>query len=193
MATYNNREVHLVARPDGMPKPEDFAVVETSLNASGEDIVVQNLYMSVDPAMRPALSNGATPLDKVMAASAIGRVVESGDANFPEGTYVRSRLGFREYSSAKPDDLEVIVPDGESLTTHLHVLGMTGLTAYGGLLVTGALQDGENVFVSAAAGAVGSVVGQIAKIKGCRVVGSCGSDEKVKHLVDDLGLPRYPT
>ena len=152
MATYTSREVHLVERPDGMPKNENFGLVETTVEAGADDIVVKNLYMSVDPAMRPPLTNGATALNEVMAASAIGRVVESNDAKFPEGTCVRSRLGFREYAIARADDLEVIVPDGESLTTHLHVLGMTGLTAYGGLLVTGELKDGENVFVSAAAG-----------------------------------------
>ena len=188
MATYTSREVHLVERPDGMPKNDDFGIKETRVEAGADDIVVKNIYMSVDPAMRPPLTNGATKLNEVMAASAIGQVVQSSDSRFAEGTYVRSRLGFREYAVAKADDLELIVPDGESLTTHLHVLGMTGLTAYGGLLITGELKEGENVFVSAAAGAVGSVVGQIAKIKGCRVVGSCGSDEKVKHLVDDLGF-----
>lgn len=188
MAEYASREVHLVSRPDGMPVAGDFAVIDNGFSSAADDIVVKNLYMSVDPAMRPPLTNGATKLDEVMAASAIGKVVESGNSDFPAGTYVRSRLGFREYAVAKPDELETIVPEGESLTAHLHVLGMTGLTAYGGLLVTGALKDGENVFVSAAAGAVGSVVGQIAKIKGCRVVGSCGSDEKVAHLVNDLGF-----
>lgn len=188
MSDYTSQEVHLVSRPNGMPTADNFALVETAITASSDDIVVKNLYMSVDPAMRPPLTNGGTALDEVMAASAIGKVVASGDAGFPEGTYVRSRLGFREYAVAKAEDLEIIKPEGESLTLHLHLLGMTGLTAYGGLLITGALQDNENVFVSAAAGAVGSVVGQIAKIKGCRVVGSCGSDEKVRHLVDDLGF-----
>lgn len=188
MASYSSREIHLTSRPDGMPVADNFAIVEREVAAQPGEVVVQNIYMSVDPAMRPPLTNGATKLDEPMTSNAIGKVIESSNADYPEGSYVRHRVGFREVSCVPADQLEAISTDGESLTTHLHVLGMTGLTAYGGLLVTGELQDGENVFVSAAAGAVGSVVGQIAKIKGCRVVGSCGSDDKVKHLTDDLGF-----
>ncbi|MEM7016217.1 MAG: NADP-dependent oxidoreductase [Pseudomonadota bacterium] len=188
MSEITSREVHLVSRPDGMPAEENFAVIEQTLTRGADDILIKNLYMSIDPAMRPPLTNGATKLDRPMGGSAIGKVVESGNAAFPVGTYVRNNYGFREYAVSNGDKLEVITPDGEPLTTHLHVLGMTGLTAYGGLLVTGALKEGENVFVSAAAGAVGSVVGQIAKIKNCRVAGSCGSDEKVAYLKDELGF-----
>jgi len=188
MASYSSREIHLISRPDGMPVAANFAVLERSVTAQPGELVVQNIYMSVDPAMRPPLTNGATKLDEPMMSSAIGKVIESTNAAYPEGSYVRHRLGFREVSCVRPDQLEPISTDGESLTTHLHVLGMTGLTAYGGLLVTGELKEGENVFVSAAAGAVGSVAGQIAKIKNCRVVGSCGSDHKVKHLTEDLGF-----
>lgn len=188
MSDVVNREVHLVSRPDGMPTEDNFAVVEKTLSRTPGDILVQNLYMSVDPAMRPPLTNGATKLDEPMAGSAIGKVLESETADIPVGAYVQHRFGFREFVAATADQLELIKPENESLTTHLHLLGMTGLTAYGGLLVTGALQDGENVFVSAAAGAVGSVVGQIAKIKNCRVAGSCGSDEKVSYLSEELGF-----
>jgi len=144
--------------------------------------------MSVDPAMRPPLSNGQTKIDEVTAAGAIGKVIESDNNDYPTGSYVSHRSGFREYHLSEGDDLELIQLEDEPLTTHLHVLGTTGMTAYGGLLVTGELKDGENVFVSAAAGAVGSIVGQIAKIKQCRVVGSCGSDDKVNYLVDELGF-----
>ena len=156
-----SREVHLVSRPDGFPKVDNFGFVERELELSSGHCLIKNLYMSVDPAMRPPLTNGATKLDEPMVSSAIGRVTESDLAAFPEGTYVRHRAGFREYTESDGADLEIINPEGESLTTHLHVLGMTGLTAYGGMLVTGALQEDENVFVSAAAGAVGSVAGQI--------------------------------
>jgi NADPH-dependent curcumin reductase CurA len=188
MSNVVSREIHLVSRPEGMPTEENFSLVEKTLSRAPDEVLIQNLTMSVDPAMRPPMTNGQTKLDEPMGASAIGKVVESDNTEFPVGTYVQHRYGFREYCLSKGDDLQVITPEGESLTTHLHVLGMTGLTAYGGLLVTGELKDGENVFVSAAAGAVGSVVGQIAKIKNCRVTGSCGSDEKVTYLMDELGF-----
>lgn len=185
----SSREVHLVSRPDGLPTVEDFAVVEVDVPGPGPgDVLVQNLYMSVDPAMRPPMTNGQTQLNQVMGAGAIGRVIESADQDLPVGTCVLHRKGFREYFVATADDLQVISVQDEPLTAHLHVLGTTGLTAYGGLLETGELKDGENVFVSAAAGAVGSVAAQIAKIKGCRVAGSCGSDDKVDYLKNVLGL-----
>jgi NADPH-dependent curcumin reductase CurA len=188
MSTIVSREIHLTERPDGMPVPENFKLVEQTLSPSGSDIVVQNLYMSVDPAMRPALSNGQMPLDAAMTGGAIGKVTQSESGEFPVGAYVMHRSGFREYHTSDGSDLSLITPEDEALTTHLHILGGTGLTAYGGLLVTGELKDGENVFVSAAAGAVGSVACQIAKIKDCRVAGSCGSDEKVAYLKDELGI-----
>ena len=184
-----SKEIHLVKRPEGMPVNSDFAMVEATLNAPADgEVLVRNIYMSVDPAMRPAMTNGQTKLDRAMEGSAIGQVAASNHPNFPEGSYVLHRAGFREYHVSDGKDLSVIVPEGESLTTHLHVLGMTGLTAYGGMLVTGELKENENVFVSAAAGAVGSVAVQIAKIKNCRTIGSCGSDEKVDYLTNELGL-----
>jgi NADPH-dependent curcumin reductase CurA len=188
MSEISSREIHLTSRPDGMPVPGNFTLVEKHLTPEASDIVVQNLYMSVDPAMRPALSNGQTPLDEAMTGGAIGRVIQSASDAFPEGAFVLHRSGFREFHLSDGSDLTLITPEDEALTTHLHILGGTGLTAYGGLLVTGELKDGENVFVSAAAGAVGSVVCQIAKIRDCRVAGSCGSDAKVDYLLNDLGI-----
>ncbi len=188
MSRIVSREVHLVSRPDGMPTRDNFTIVEQEIDSATGGILVRNLYMSVDPAMRPPMSNGQTKLDQPMAGGAIGRVVDSDNDQFPIDTLVQHRCGFREYYLSDGSDLEIITLDGEPLTTHLHVLGTTGLTAYGGLLVTGELKDGENVFVSAAAGAVGSVAGQIAKIKNCRVAGSCGSEDKVSYLTDELGF-----
>jgi NADPH-dependent curcumin reductase CurA len=171
-----------------MPVPENFTLVEKTLTPEATDIVIRNLYMSVDPAMRPALSNGQTKLNEAMTGGAIGRVIQSESSEYPVGAHVIHRSGFREYHLSDGSDLNLIKPEDEAITTHLHILGGTGLTAYGGLLVTGELKDGENVFVSAAAGAVGSVACQIAKIKGCRVAGSCGSDEKVDYLLNELGI-----
>ena len=188
MSTLVSREIHLTSRPDGMPVPENFSLQEQTLSPADSDIVVKNLYMSVDPAMRPALSNGQMPLDTAMTGGAIGKVTQSTSADFPVDSYVMHRAGFREYHLSDGSDLTLITPEDEALSTHLHILGGTGLTAYGGLLVTGELKEEENVFVSAAAGAVGSVVCQIAKIKNCRVAGSCGSDEKVDYLLNELGI-----
>lgn len=183
-----NLEVHLVERPQGLPTAAHFALVETQLSepADGE-VLVENIYMSVDPAMRPRLS-GQQPLNQAMMGGAIGRVVESRHTAFKAGDFVESMQGFRQYFLAEPKALTPLNPDGMPLVAYMSVLGLTGLTAYGGLLVIGALKEGENVFVSAAAGAVGSVAAQIAKIKGCYVIGSAGSEEKCRWLKEDLGL-----
>ena len=183
-----SREVHLVERPQGLPVPAQFRVVETGTADPGEgQLLVENIYMSVDPAMRPRLA-GPTALNEAMMGGAIGRVLESRNAAFREGEYVESMNGFREYYISDGKGLSKLDPDGMPLVAYMSVLGLTGLTAYGGLLVIGALKDGENVFVSAAAGAVGSVAAQIAKIKGCYVIGSAGTDEKCHWLKDELGL-----
>jgi len=184
--TQSSREVHLVDRPEGLPKKEHFRVVETDIPDVGTgQVLVQNLFMSVDPAMRPRLA-AQTPLNTAIESGAIGRVVQSNHAAFREGDYVRSLNGFREYFLSDGSNINALEPDGMPLSAYLGVLGINGLTAYGGLLVTGALQDGENVFVSAAAGAVGSIAVQIAKIKKCFVIGSAGSDEKCAWLRNEL-------
>jgi NADPH-dependent curcumin reductase CurA len=183
-----SREVHLVERPQGLPVPAQFRVVESGTADPAEgQLLVENIYMSVDPAMRPRLA-GPTALNEAMMGGAIGRVLESRNAAFREGEYVESMNGFREYYISDGKGLSKLDPDGMPLVAYMSVLGLTGLTAYGGLLVIGALKDGENVFVSAAAGAVGSVAAQIAKIKGCYVIGSAGTDEKCHWLKDELGL-----
>jgi hypothetical protein len=184
-----SREVHLVARPDGLPTEQEFQLVETDVpDAADGEVLVENLYMSVDPAMRPRLSVGYE-LNEPLAGGAVGRVVQSRSPGFDVGDLVTSRLGFREYFVSGPEGLSKLeVVDGLPLTAHLHVLGGTGFTAYGGLLKIGQLKPEDKVFVSTAAGAVGSVAAQIAKIKGCWVVGSAGSAEKARWLAEDAGL-----
>jgi NADPH-dependent curcumin reductase CurA len=178
----------LIERPQGLPVPAQFRIVETEIaDPADGQVLVQNIYMSVDPAMRPRLA-GPTALNEAMMGGTIGRVLKSRSAAFQEGDHVQSMNGFREYFVSDGKGLSKLDADGMPLVAYMSVLGLTGLTAYGGLLVIGALKDGENVFVSAAAGAVGSVAAQIAKIKGCYVIGSAGTDEKCQWLKEDLGL-----
>jgi NADPH-dependent curcumin reductase CurA len=183
-----SKEVHLLERPQGVPSLAQFAVVETEVAEPAEgEVLVENIYMSVDPAMRPRLA-GQTALNEAMPGGAIGRVLVSRQPGFAPGDHVQSMLGFRQYFVAGAKGLSKLDADGMPLDAYMSVLGLTGLTAYGGLLVIAALKDKENVFVSAAAGAVGSIAAQIAKIKGCYVIGSAGSDEKCRWLEQELGL-----
>lgn len=184
-----SREIHLTRRPSGMPTEADFALVERDVpDAADGEVLVQNLYMSVDPAMRPRLTAGQD-LNVAMMGGALGRVVQSRHADFAVGDLVSNRLGFREFFVSDGKGLTRLESDPDlSITTHMHVLGMTGFTAYGGILHIGSLKDGEQVFVSTAAGAVGSVAAQIAKIKNCYVVGSTGAEDKAAWLRDEVGL-----
>jgi len=184
-----SREVHLVRRPEGAPVAADFALVEASVPDPGDgEVLVRNLMMSVDPAMRPRLS-GDQKLNEAIGGGAVGRVEKSRNPAFREGDLVNNRFGFREAFVSDGKGLAPLKPAaGVPISAYMSVLGGTGFTAYGGLLRIGQLKDGEQVFVSTAAGAVGSIAAQIAKLKGCYVVGSTGSDEKVRWLKDEAGL-----
>lgn len=184
-----SREIHLVQRPKGAPATDDFALIERDIDDAGDgEVLVENLYMSVDPAMRPRLTAGQA-LGEAMMGGALGRVVQSKLDGFAVGDLVSNRLGFREFFTSDGKGLSKLTPDPDlPLTVHMHALGGTGFTAYGGLLHIGQLKEGEQVFVSTAAGAVGSVAAQIAKIKGCYVVGSTGSGDKAAWLRAEAGL-----
>ncbi|MFD6310849.1 NADP-dependent oxidoreductase [Streptomyces nigra] len=190
-----NREWHLVSRPVGWPKTEDFALVEAEVPTPGESqILVRNKYLSVDPYMRGRMSAAKSYADpyelgKVMQGGAVGEVVESNAEGIAVGDHVLHFFGWREYAALDARHAVKVDADAAPLSTYLGVLGMTGLTAYAGLLRTAAFKEGDAVFVSGAAGAVGSQVGQIARLKGAsRVIGSAGSDEKVKLLVEEYGF-----
>jgi NADPH-dependent curcumin reductase CurA len=188
-------EIRLAKRPTGWPTQENFEIVEAEVPRPAEgQIVVRNLLMSVDPYMRgrmndvksyaPPFQVGA-PLD----GGAVGEVVESTVDGFKPGDTVLHSLGWREYAVLDAKHAVHVDPSVAPLGAYLGVLGMTGLTAYAGLLEVAEFKPGDTVFVSAAAGAVGSVVGQIAKLKGAkRVIGSAGSAAKVKYLLEDLGF-----
>jgi NADPH-dependent curcumin reductase CurA len=183
------RQIHLVRRPRGIPVAEDFALVEAAVPEVGNgDVEVEALMLSVDPYMRPRL-NADQPLGAPMLGGGIGRVARSLHPKFKDGDIVRHGGGFQDRFVSDGKGMTVLHPDPDlPLTVYMHALGGTGMTAYGGLLEVGALKDGEQVFVSTAGGAVGSVVAQIAKIKGCYVVGSTGSDDKAVWLRDEAGL-----
>jgi NADPH-dependent curcumin reductase CurA len=190
-----SRAWHLAARPRGWPVPEDFALVETETGEPGPgQVLVRNLYVSVDPYMRGRMNAGKsyTPpyeLDQPMLGGAVGRVVASSADGVAVGDHLLHGLGWREYAVVDAARGVVVDPDAAPLSAYLGVLGMTGLTAYAGLLRIAEFRPGETVFVSGAAGAVGSQVGQIARLKGAeRVIGSAGTDEKAALLVGEYGF-----
>src|SRR5919107_784008 len=187
-----NREWHLLSRPVGWPKPEDFALVEAEVPTPGEgQVLVRNLYVSVDPYMRGRMSAAKSyvapyELGKVMQGGAVGEVVASNAEGIAVGDHVLHFFGWREYAVVDAKNAVTVDPGAAPLSAYLGVLGMTGLTAYAGLLRTAAFKEGDSVFVSGAAGAVGSQVGQIAKLKGAsRVIGSAGPHGKVQLLGDE--------
>jgi len=184
-----SRQIHLVRRPDGAPVADDFAVVTATVGEPGDQqVLVQNLLLSVDPYMRPRLTRDQA-LNAPMLGGGIGRVAQSRHPGFAEGDIVRHGAGMQERFVVDGKALLKLSPDPAlPLSVYMHALGGTGLTAYGGLLEVGALKDGEQVFVSTAGGAVGSVVAQIAKIRGCYVVGATGAEDKAAWLRDEVGL-----
>jgi NADPH-dependent curcumin reductase CurA len=183
-----SREIHLVARPNGAPVLSDFSLVEVDVPDPAEgEVLIRNAYMSVDPYMRGRMNDAKSyvppfGLGEVLDGGAVGQVVASRNERVPEGSWVVNRLGWRELALSDGSGLMQFDPALGPVSTALGVLGMPGLTAYVGLLDIGRPVAGETVFVSGAAGAVGSLAGQIAKLQGCRVIGSAGSPEKVAWL-----------
>ncbi|USX49500.1 NADP-dependent oxidoreductase [Lentzea sp. HUAS12] len=188
-------EVRLASRPKGWPTDENFEIAEVEVPTPGEgQILVRNVVMSVDPYMRGRMNDvkSYVPPFQVGApleGGAVGEVVASNAEGFAVGDHVLHGLGWREYAVVDGKRAAKVDGDVAPLTTYLGVLGMPGLTAYAGLLVTAEFKPGDVVFVSGAAGAVGQIVGQIARLKGAsRVIGSAGSAEKVKYLTEELGF-----
>ncbi|WP_250035429.1 NADP-dependent oxidoreductase [Paractinoplanes maris] len=189
------KEIRLAARPDGWPTDDTFEIADVPAPTAGPgEVLVRNVFMSVDPYMRGRMNDvkSYTPpfqIGEPLDGAAVGEVVASESPDVAVGTYVVHGLGWRELAVVPASRVRVVDPAAGELSAYLGVLGMTGLTAYVGLLDIARFQEGDTVFVSGAAGAVGSIAGQIAKLRGAkRVIGSAGSAEKVRHLVDDLGF-----
>lgn len=192
--SYTATAIHLAQRPTGFPDDSTWELKSKELpDLEDGQFLVATEYISVDPAMRGWLDDAPSyvppvKVGAVMRAIAVGRVVESKNADFPEGSHVHGTIGVRDYFVTDGKDLRVIDTSQVSGPEYLAALGLTGLTAYFGLMELGKPTEGETVLVSGAAGAVGSVVGQLAKIAGARVIGIAGSDEKCAWLTDELGF-----
>jgi NADPH-dependent curcumin reductase len=192
--TFVNRQFRLAARPVGEPKRSDFEFAEETARELAEgEFLVRNRYVSLDPAMRGWMNEGRSyvapvGIGEVMRAGAAGEVVASKHAGFQVGDQVVGVFGIQEYAISNGNGALRVDTSFAPLQVYLSALGMTGYTAYFGLLDVGEAKAGDTVVVSGACGAVGTVVGQIAKIKGCRVVGIAGGEEKCRYLVDELGF-----
>ena len=189
-----NRQVVLAARPNGEPKPSDFSLVESPAPECPEGrFVTRTVYLSLDPYMRGRMNAGRTYADPVeigqpMEGGTVGVVEESRHPGFAEGDIVVARAGWQDYGVSDGEGARKVDPAIAPISTALGVLGMPGMTAYTGLLNIGKPRAGETVAVAAASGAVGSAVGQIARIKGCRAVGIAGGPEKCAFVTDELGF-----
>jgi NADPH-dependent curcumin reductase CurA len=188
-----SRHWELRRRPRGWPVHEDVALVDAETPSPGPgEVLVRNHYLSVDPYMRGRMNEArsyAAPyeLGRPMYGGAVGQVVESRDEKVPVGTFVQHGLGWRTHAVLRGRAVVAVDAEAAPLPAYLGVLGMPGLTAWVGLYEIGAMRPGQTVWVSAATGAVGSLAGQLARLAGCRVVGSAGGEDKCRYAVEELG------
>jgi NADPH-dependent curcumin reductase CurA len=193
MSNIESREIRLVSRPSGTPIAANFTMAKTGLEPlQDQQVLVRNLFMSVDPYMRGRMNAGKSyvppfELGKPLNGGAVGEVIESRASEFKPGDAVASNFGWREYFIASPKDLRPVSREIQPLSVYLGTLGMPGMTAWVGLNLV-EVKASDAIFISGAAGAVGNVAGQLAKLRGCRVIGSAGSAEKVRFLVEECGF-----
>jgi NADPH-dependent curcumin reductase CurA len=193
--TKTNRKFILNRRPSGLPDANTFRLITEDIPDYKErEVLLRLKYVSVDPYMRNRMNEAKSyiapyAINEAITGDAIAEVIESKNTRYKEGDLLMGNLGWQEYVAATPENYQRIIPDEDiHPTAYLSVLGLTGLTAYFGLLDIGKPKEGETVVISGAAGAVGNVAGQIAKIKGCRVTGIAGSQEKVDYLKNELSF-----
>ena len=193
MSKITSREIRLVSRPSGMPTAANFTQTQIELPPlRDQQVLVRNLFMSVDPYMRGRMNEGksyvpAFELGKALEGGAVGEVIESRAKEFKPGDAVTSKFGWREYFMAAPKELHPASREVQPLSVYLGTLGMTGMTAWVGLNLV-EVKAGDVIFISGAAGAVGNMAGQLAKLRGCKVIGSAGSPQKVKFLREECGF-----
>jgi len=179
MSRLTSREIHLASRPNGIPTAANFTLAWADHEPlKDQEVLVRNLFMSVDPYMRGRMNEGKSyvppfELGKPLNGGAIGDVIESRAREFKPGDVVTSNFGWREYFVASPNDLHLVSREIQPLSVYLGALGMTGMTAWAGLNLV-EIKAGDVIFISGAAGAVGNVAGQLAKLRGCRVIGLGG-------------------
>jgi len=189
-----NKQLLLQKRPIGLPEKDTWKLIETEIPSPKDgEILVQCEYVSLDPAMRGWINEGKSyiapvELNDVMRAGGVGKVIESKNLKFNVGEFVYGQTGIQQYIITDGNGYHKIDPSLAPLPMYLGTLGMPGMTAYFGILEVGELKEGDAVLVSGAAGAVGSIVGQIAKIKGCPVIGMAGGADKCKYLIEELGF-----
>ena len=193
MPRITSREIRLASRPNGIPSAANFTLARIELEPPrDQQVLVRNLFMSVDPYMRGRMNDRKSyvppfALGKPLEGGAVGEVIESRAGEFKPGDAVTSNFGWREYFIASPKELRPVSREIQPLSVYLGTLGMTGMTAWVGLNLA-KVKAGDVIFISGAAGAVGSVAGQLAKLRGCRVIGSAGSMEKVAFLREECGF-----
>ena len=193
MSNLVNRQIRLASRPTGWVQTDNFELTEqAAADPADGELLVRNIYMSVDPYMRGRMNDTKSyvppfQIGEVLQAGVVGQVLASRHDGFAEGDYVSGMLGWENYSISDGQGLHKLANTEVPLSWYLGILGMPGMTAWVGLTQIAGLKEGESVFVSAASGAVGSVVGQIARIYGCHVAGCAGSDEKLEILKSEFG------
>ena len=195
MSKTTSREIRLTSRPKGVPTQANFTLAEITLEPlQDQQVLVRNLFMSVDPYMRGRMNEGKSyvppfELGKPLEGGAVGEVVESRATGFKPGDAVTSNFGWRECFIAAPKELHWVSREIQPLSVYLGAIGMTGMTAWAGLNLV-EVKAGDVIYISGAAGAVGNVAGQLAKLRGARVIGSAGSIEKVKFLLEECGFDK---
>jgi NADPH-dependent curcumin reductase CurA len=193
MSTIASREIRLASHPKGIPTAANFILAHTELQPPRDrEVLVRNLFISVDPYMRGRMNARKSylppfELGKPLDGGAVGEVIESHAKEFKPGDAVTSNFGWREYFIASPKQLQPVSREIQPLSVYLGALGMTGMTAWTGLNLV-EVKAGDVIFISGAAGAVGNVAGQLAKLRGCHVVGSAGSAEKIRFLREECGF-----